>query len=591
MKDFLKNVGATVVGLMLFSVIAGVIGIMGIVGMIASSEATQSTTDNSVLVLKLDGIMEEQNNENEIANLFSDNNDGTLGLQETLSAIKKAKTNNDIKGIYIQGGALGADMAQMQELRDALVDFKKSGKWIIAYGEDFSQGTYYITTTADKIYLNHEGAIDWHGIGGQIAFYKDVLAKVGVKIIPFKCGKYKSATEPFTEDKMSEPSRQQTERYIGGWWNTICQAVSQSRGINVSTLNSYADRVISMEPAENMVKYKMVDGLLYNDEIKDVIKKKLGLGKDDVINQLSVADMANIKEDTNGDEVAVYYAYGDIVNETPKQAILQNNHYISGQDMCDDLESLANNDDIKAVVIRVNSGGGSAYASEQLWHAVQKLKAKKPVVISMGGAAASGAYYLSCAANYIFAEPTTITGSIGIFGMVFNKTDLMTKKLGIKYDEVKTNRNSTFGSADIPMTTEQMGFIQTSINRGYMLFKSRVAAGRKMSMERVEELAQGHVYLGEDAIKINLVDELGGLDRAVAKAAQLAKVKTWYAESYPEPMDMVDQLLNSGTTRNNFLDEQLRLALGTLYEPFMLTRSLQQMDAIQARMPFRLQVN
>ena len=591
MKDFLKNVGATVVGLMLFSVIAGVIGIMGIVGMIASSEATQSTTDNSVLVLKLDGIMEEQNNENEIANLFSDNNDGTLGLQETLSAIKKAKTNNDIKGIYIQGGALGADMAQMQELRDALVDFKKSGKWIIAYGEDFSQGTYYIATTADKIYLNHEGAIDWHGIGGQIAFYKDVLAKVGVKIIPFKCGKYKSATEPFTEDKMSEPSRQQTERYIGGWWNTICQAVSQSRGINVSTLNSYADRVISMEPAENMVKYKMVDGLLYNDEIKGVIKKKLGLGKDDVINQLSVADMANIKEDTNGDEVAVYYAYGDIVNETPKQAILQNNHYISGQDMCDDLESLADNDDIKAVVIRVNSGGGSAYASEQLWHAVQKLKAKKPVVISMGGAAASGAYYLSCAANYIFAEPTTITGSIGIFGMVFNKTDLMTKKLGIKYDEVKTNRNSTFGSADIPMTTEQMGFIQTSINRGYMLFKSRVAAGRKMSMERVEELAQGHVYLGEDAIKINLVDELGGLDRAVAKAAKLAKVKTWYAESYPEPMDMVEQLLNSGTTRNNFLDEQLRLALGTLYEPFMLTRSLQQMDAIQARMPFRLQVN
>ena len=591
MKDFFKNVGATVVGLMLFSVIVSVIGIMGIVGMIASTEATQSTSDNSVLVLKLDGIMEEQDTGNEITNLFSDGDNGTIGLQETLAAIKKAKTNNDIKGIYIEGGALAADMAQMQELRDALIDFKKSGKWIIAYGEDFSQGTYYIASVADKIYLNHEGAIDWHGIGGQIAFYKDVLAKVGVKIIPFKCGKYKSATEPFTEDRMSEPSRQQTERYIGGWWNTICQAVSQSRGINVSTLNAYADRLISMEPAENMVKYKMVDGLLYNDEIKNVIKKKLGLGDDDAVNQLSVADMANIKEETNGDEVAVYYAYGDIVNKTPKQAILQNNQYISGQDMCDDLESLADNDDIKAVVIRVNSGGGSAYASEQLWHAVMKLKEKKPVVVSMGGAAASGAYYLSCAANYIFAEPTTLTGSIGIFGMVFNKTDLMTKKLGIKYDEVKTNRNSTFGSTDIPMTTEQMGFIQTSVNRGYMLFKSRVAAGRKLSMERVEELAQGHVYLGEDALKIKLVDELGGLDRAVVKAAQLAKVKTWYAESYPEPMGVVEQLLNSGTSRNNFLDEQLRLALGSLYEPFMLTRSLQQMDAVQAHMPFRLQVN
>ena len=591
MKDFLKNVGATIVGLMLFSVIATVIGIMGIVGMIASTEATQTPSSNSVLVLKLDGMMQEQSSENEITSLFSDNQDGTQGLQETLSAIKKAKANKDIKGIYMEGGALVADMAQMQEVRDALVDFKKSGKWIIAYGESFSQGAYYLATTADKIYLNHEGVIDWHGIGGQVAFYKDVLAKVGVKIIPFKCGKYKSATEPFTEEKMSEPSRQQTERYIGGWWNTICQAVSQSRGINVSTLNAYADRVVSMEPTENLVKYKMVDGLLYNDEIKNVIKKRLGLGKDDGINQLSVADMANIKEETNGDEVAVYYAYGDIVNRVPKQAALQDNHFISGQDMCDDLESLANDDDIKAVVIRVNSGGGSAYASEQLWHAVMKLKAKKPVVISMGGAAASGGYYLSCAANYIFAEPTTLTGSIGIFGMVFNTADLMTKKLGIKYDEVKTNRNSTFGSTNTPMTAEQMGLVQASVNHGYTLFKSRVAAGRKLSMERVEEIAQGHVYLGEDASKIKLVDELGGLDRAVAKAAALAKVKTWYTEAYPAPQGIIEQLLNSETGRGNFLDEQLHLTLGVLYEPFMLTRNIQQMDAIQARMPFRLQVN
>ena len=591
MKDFLKNVGATVVGLFLFSVIATVIGIMGIIGMVASTEATQTTSDNSVLVLKLDGIMEEQSSQNEIVNWFSDNEDGVQGLQETLAAIKKAKTNKDIKGIYMEGGSLAADMAQMQEMRDALVDFKKSGKWIIAYGEAFSQGAYYVATTADKIYLNHVGVIDWHGIGGQVAFYKDILAKVGVKIIPFKCGKYKSATEPFTEEKMSEPSRQQTERYIGGWWNTICQAVSQSRGISVSTLNTYADQVLSMEPAENLVKYKMIDGLLYNDEIKDVIKKRLGLDKDDNINQLSVADMENMKEETNGDEVAVYYTYGDIVDRVPKQNLLQNNHFIASEDVCDDLESLAHDDNIKAVVIRVNSGGGSAYASEQLWHAVQKLKAKKPVVISMGGAAASGAYYLSCAANYIFAEPTTITGSIGIFGMVFNKSELMTQKLGIKYDEVKTNRNSTFGSADTPMTTEQMGFIQASINRGYMLFKSRVAEGRKLSMENVEEVAQGHVYLGEDALKIKLVDELGGLDRAVAKAAALAKVKTWYTGSYPEPQGFMEQLLNSETVKGNFLDEQLRLTLGVLYEPFMLTRSLQQMDPIQARLPFRLQVN
>ncbi len=591
MKDFFKYVGATVVGLIIFGIIATILSIMTIVGMVASSQAKKSVGDNSVLVLKLDGTMNEQNDEG--LNLFGQlNNSGSLGLQETLSAINKARQNDNVKGIYLEAGALGADMAQLQELRDALADFKKSGKWIIAYGEVFTQGSYYVASLADKIYLNPSGTLDWHGIGGEVRFIKDFYAKLGVKVVPLKVGKYKSATEIFTEDRMSEPNREQTERYIGGWWQTMCQSVGKSRGIAVDTLNAYADRLVSYEDPKNLMRYKLIDGLLYNDQVKDVVKKQLKLDKDESISQVSVADMGNVPEEATGEEVAVYYAYGSIVNERSPQGIFAADHEIVATEVCRDLADLADNDEVKAVVIRVNSGGGSAYASEQIWRAVELLKKKKPVVVSMGGAAASGGYYMSAGANYIFAEPTTITGSIGIFGLVADVSELMTQKLGFKFDEVKTNRNATLGAVGHPMTPEQIGYVQGSIQRGYTLFKTRVAQGRRMTMDQVEQNAQGHVFLGSDALKLKLVDELGGLDKAVDKAAKLAKLKEYYASTYPAPKDMMTQILDGlETSKGTNLDEQLRTTLGVFYEPFVLMRTIQRQDALQARMPFIIKPN
>lgn len=584
MKDFFKYVGATIIGLILFGVVASIIGVMGIVGIVASSEATQKVKENTVLVINLDGVMQEQANEN-FSTMLTGSTD--LGLHEILSAIKKAQSNENIRGIYLNAGALGADMAQLEEIRNALENFKKSKKWIVAYGEIYSQPCYYLASVADKIYMNPQGSLDWHGIGGQMFFLKDTYAKIGIKMIPFKCGKYKSATEIYTEDHMSGPSREQTERYIGGWWQTICRAVSKSRGISTDTLNAYADRVISLEDPKNMVKYRMVDGLLYNDQVKGTIKKLLKLNEDDPINQITVNGMCNVPEKEHGDEIAVYYAYGTIVNEEEPQSLMMSDHLIVSKKVCKDLAGLADDDNVKAVVVRVNSGGGSAYASEQIWRQMELLKAKKPVVVSMGGAAASGGYYMSAGANYIFAEPTTITGSIGIFGIAMDRSELMTQKLGVKYDEVKTNRNSTIGSEVTPMTAEQTGYIQASVNRGYALFKSRVAQGRRMTPDKVEANAQGHVFLGSDALKLGLVDELGGLDKAVAKAARLAKVKEYHTAGYPGKSGLFEDFMKiTEESSDGILDEKLRSTLGDFYEPFVLMRTASTQTGLQARMPF-----
>ena len=330
----------------------------------------------------------------------------------------------------------------------------------------------------------------------------------------------------------------------------------------------------------------MVDGLLYNDQVKGVVSSRLGLGKSDQVAQVSVADLNAAPSKTEGDQIAVYYAWGDIVQDRPAQGAFSNAHLIVGREMCKDLQDLADNDDVKAVVIRINSGGGSAYASEQIWHQIEALRTKKPVVVSMGGAAASGGYYISAAADYIVAEPTTITGSIGIFGLQLDKSKLLTEKLGLRYDEVKTNRNATMGGAMSPMTAEQMGLMQASVNRGYALFKSRVARGRRLNMQQVEERAQGHVFLGTDALKLHLVDELGGLDKAVAKAGKLAKLDKHYTVSYPAPENWMDQLLDVGSYKGTALDEQLRLTLGSFYEPVMMLRTVEQLDPLQARCPF-----
>lgn len=591
MKDFIKNVLATMVGMFGFFIVMGVIGMMSIIGMIASGNAAQNVEKNSVFVLNLSGTISEQGSENPLS-MFTGDNSLNSGLNDILSSIKKAKANDDIKGIYIEAGALAANYATLQEIRNALADFRKSGKWIVAYGDFYTQGAYYVASVADKVYINPKGIVDWHGIGAQTMFYKDFMAKFGVKWEVVKVGTFKSATETFTEEKMSDANRLQTKTFIDGTWRNVCDAVSKSRGISVDSLNSYADSYLALQATETLVKAKMVDGLMYGDQVKDAVKKMMKLEKDDDIAQLTLNDMLNVKDGkVEGSEIAVYYAEGDIVQDPKAATMFGNNNYIASRKVCKDLEDLMNDDDVKAVVVRINSGGGDAYASEQMWHQMSELRKVKPVVVSMGDYAASGAYYMSAPASWIVAQPNTLTGSIGIFAVIPDLSGLVTTKLGVRFDEVKTNRNSTFGNLMArPFNAEEKAMLQASVNRGYSLFRQRVADGRRLPVESVEKIAQGRVWLATDALNIKLVDQLGGIDDAVKKAAELAKLKDYYTSDYPAAASWMDNLLNSMSSSGTYLDEQLRQTLGDFYQPFTMLRSIDKREAIQARIPYAISI-
>lgn len=588
MKDFFKYTAATVVGIIVFTIVCVALSVMSIVGMVASASATQAVEKNSVLVLKLNGSIDEQGTDNTIGKLTG-NYIPSTGLNDILSAIKKAKEEENIKGIYIDAGVLSTDYATLQEIRSALEDFRKSGKKIIAYAGTYSQGSYYLASVADKIYLNPIGMVDWHGIGAQPVFYKDMLAKFGIKFQVVKVGTFKSATETYTEEHMSDANRLQTKMFLDGTWKQVCNAVSKSRGISVDSLNRYADELLMFQSAESLLKRKVVDGLAYASDMKDIAKAQFGIGKDDDLNRLFVSDMTNVKEkQTSGEEIAIYYAYGDIVQSEKVSLLGGGSHCIVSSTVCSDLKDLMDDDDVKAVVIRVNSGGGDAFASEQIWHQVMELKKKKPVVVSMGGCAASGAYYMSAPASWIVAQPTTLTGSIGIFAVFPDMSGLVTQKLGVKFDEVKTNRNSTFGNLMArPFNEEETAVMQQYVNRGYQLFRKRVADGRRLPVESVEKIAQGRVWLGADAIGLKLVDQLGGLNDAVAKAAKLAKLSEYYTVDYPAPSSWIDQLL-AGASDAGSVDARLRLTLGDLYEPVSLMRNLDKHEALQARIPFAI---
>ena len=590
MKDFFKYVLATVVGMLLFSIVMGVFMVMSMVGIVASGEQTKSIKDNSVLVLNLSGTLDERAQADPMAFIKGEDTEAT-GLDDMLAAIRKAKTNDKVKGIYIEAGAFAADSyASLQAVRKALADFRSSGKWIVAYSDSYSQSTYYLASVANKVWVNPQGMIDWHGLASQKIYLKDLLEKVGVKMQVTKVGKYKSAVEMFTVDKMSDADREQTEAYINGIWKNVVNDVAASRHLTASQLNTYADSLITLAPATELVKMKMADQLLYTDQVKAEVKKLLNIDQKDEIYQLSVSDMANVKDERKeGDQVAVYYAFGDIVDGAAAGPTSLNESVIDAQKVCRDLEKLANDDDVKAVVVRVNSGGGSAYASEQIWHQVSELKKKKPVVVSMGGMAASGGYYMSAAANWIVAEPTTLTGSIGIFGMFPDMSNLMTNKLSLHFDLAKTNKYSDFGTQSRAFNADELAHLGTYIDRGYKLFRKRVADGRHMSEAQVEQIAQGHVWLGQDALKIKLVDQLGGLNEAVSKAAALAKLDKYHTASYPAPAGWSEMLLDRMQS-GNYLDEQMKAALGEYYEPMMVVRNLSNRNPIQARLPFYIYI-
>ena len=584
MKDFIKYTMATVVGLVLVSIIMGILTFVSMAGMIASEGMSSPIEKKSVLRITLKGsITERAGEENPLSKLGGETTQ-QIALDQALQALEKAAKNDKIEGIYMEGGILSAYPAEVQELRQALLEFKKSGKWIIAYADTYSRSAYYLCSVADKVYLNPIGMLDWSGLSSNPMFFTGLMKKLGIKMQVFKVGTYKSAVEPYIAEQMSDANREQVSSYQQSIWNNMLKDVAKSRKTTAEALNSLADSLTILSGPEASVKGGLVDKLCYQDEVKKILKNKAKMDEDESLRFVSISDVAQSEElnDKVDDEIAVYYAYGEIKEDITGGFAQES--AITSKQMTKDLQELREDDDVKAVVLRVNSPGGSAYASEQIWREVQLLSKEKPVIVSMGALAASGGYYISCGANKIFAEPTTLTGSIGIFGMIPDATELLTDKLGLSFDVVKTNAHSDFGAMGRPLNESECRLMQAYINQGYELFTGRVAQGRKISQDSVKAVAEGRVWTGEQAMKIGLVDKLGNLNDAIAAAAKAAKIEKYSVGRYPEPAPWFASLLQE--KKADYMDSQMRSALGEFYPAFSLIRNLKNQDAIQARMTF-----
>ena len=587
---------ATICGIAIFLVVTGFFLTISLLGMIASDSASTKVKENSVFVIKLDGTISERVEEGSPINEILDLGDmSAMGLDDLICAIRKAKDNEDIKGIYLEGGALAFDApATAQQLRDALKDFKKSGKWIVAYADKYYQTSYYVASVADNIYLNDHGHIEFTGLGAKGEYLKGLYDKLGIKYMVAKVGKYKSYVERNTQTGMSDYDREQRTAYLNGIWNYWLKEMAEGRKVNAETLNQLAnDSIMGFADTKDYVTAKLIDKVMFPEEIKAEIKKRLKIDKDDDINQLTLSNMLNVKSEKkdDGEKIAIYYAYGSIVDSEAMNMLDGGEHCIVGKTTAADLRKLADDDDVKAVVFRVNSGGGSAVASEQIRHALKLVKAKKPVVVSMGGMAASGGYWISSPANYIFAEPTTITGSIGIFGLIPNFSGLVTDKLGVTFDGVTTNKFSDY-ETDLILgkdNDEIMKHLQTYINQGYLQFLDIVSEGRGIKPAEVDSIGQGRVWLATDALKIKLVDQLGSLDDAVKKAAELAKAKEYHTAAYPNEGSWFDRFLPNEENKGSYLDsriqQEFKALLGDLYEPLMeIRQTLKGSSRMQARM-------
>ena len=593
MKQFLKYTLATICGILIVVFVLVLVFGASVAGMMSSgSSAPAQVKDNSVFVLKLEGLVQERGEEDTPLDLLLGTNDmSVMGLDDIVASIRKAKQEDDIKGIYMEGGLTSFDSpATAQQVRDALKDFKKSGKWVIAFADNYTQSAYYVASVADSVFLNKTGMIELRGIGGKREYMTGLYEKIGVKYQPVRVGKYKSYVESVTRKDMSPENREQTEAYQQGIWKHMLKDIAESRKVTAEQIDQMvSDSIMAFAAPEDYVKSKLIDGLKYPETIKTSIKSKLGIDGD--INQLMLTDMVSLpaKDNENGDEVAVYYAYGEIIDKNT--SLFATEHSIIGKETVEDLAKLAKDDKVKAVVLRVNSPGGSAIASEEIAHAITLLKEKKPVVVSMGGLAASGGYMISAYGDYIFAEPTTITGSIGIFGLIPNLSGLMTDKLGITFDGTKTNRYTDYEENLVLSkdNAQELKFMQTYVDRGYETFLSIVGEGRKMSRDQVHEIAQGRVWLATDALPIKLIDQLGSLDDAVKKAAELAKLTDYHYKNYPEPSIWYEQLMDSDEKHSTNLDSQLREVLGELYEPILEARRDMQRNRLQARLPFALE--
>ena len=548
MAIFVKNEGQprkklgclwkTIIGIGVYFLFCGILSLL--MGDMMSTPTTV-LEENTIYRIDLKGALVDQAAEENpfdalTSELTGQSSTTTVGLNDLLNNIALAKDNDKILGIYLKGGSLSAAPASAKTLRDALLDFKQSGKFIIAYADSYSQTNYYIASVADKIYLNAVGSVAWDGLSAEKMYFTRVMEKIGVEMQILKVGTFKSAVEPYFRTSMSAEDRKQTEQYLTGIWSEMKTAVAANRKMTVEQLDKYADECMSLQPQHEYVDYGFVDTLVYIQDMDTVLRMYAGTQD---YNTLSHSKMTNVERVKNKatDKVAVLYAEGAIY-DSGKEGIVEGK-------ILKQIKKIHDNEDVKAVVFRVNSPGGSADASEQIWHAVRTLQAKGlPVVVSMGDYAASGGYYISCSADYIYAEPTTLTGSIGIFGTVPNFSKLM-DKVGLDVDGVSTNKHATLTTNAIykGMNKEEMALMQSMVERGYDLFTKRCADGRGMSQDDIKKIGEGRVWLGKDALEIGLVDELGNINNAIAKAAELAGLGEYAIVDYPEKKDPLEELL------------------------------------------------
>ena len=546
--------GKTLVGIVVYFGICFLFGLM--MGDMMSTPATK-LEENTIYRIDLKGkLVEQAGEENPFDALFAEmygQSTSTVGLSDLLSNIALAKDNDKILGIYLKGGSLSAGPASAKALRDALLDFKQSGKFVIAYADSYSQTNYYIASVADKMFFNPVGSLAWDGLSAQKEYYTRLFEKIGIEMQILKVGTFKSAVEPYFRTSMSDADRKQTEQYLGGIWSEMKTAVGQSRQIATEQLHAYADECMSLQPQEKYLTYNFVDSLVYIQEMDSILRTYAGT-KD--YKQLSNSKMTNVERSENEakDKVAVLYAEGAI-SDAGAEGIVEGK-------ILKTIKKIYKDDDVKAVVFRVNSPGGSADASEQIWHAMKMLQDKGlPVVVSMGDYAASGGYYISCNADYIYAEPTTLTGSIGIFGTVPNINKLR-EKVGLDIDGVSTNKHSALNVNAIyrGMNPQETALMQNMVERGYDLFTRRCADGRGMSQDEIKKIGEGRVWLGKDALEIGLVDSLGNINDAIAKAVELAELGDYQLVSYPEKKDPFEEMLKmfDSTTPEERLIMQVR---------------------------------
>jgi protease-4 len=578
MKQFLKFTLATIVGVILASLL-GTLIFFGVVGAIAgSSDKVTEIKPNSIYELDLKGTLVDRSEDDQFSAVLAEAlvrpAQQSIGLDDILSNIEKAKTDPNIKGIYLKGGELLGGFASIKEIRDALLDFKKSGKFIVAYADNYLQKNYYLASVADKVLINPEGMLELKGLSAELMFFKNTLDKLGIEMQVVKVGTYKSAVEPFVNTKMSDANREQVTAYVGSLWKEVLNQISTARKIPVDSLNAYADQMMMFQPTIKSKQYKLVDSLVYVDQVDSVLTKYL---KDYKLVKHTELMKAPDNKKYQKEKLAVIYAVGGI-DDGDGEGIVS-------EDLVKTIDKAAKDESVKAVVFRVSSPGGSAYGSEQIWRALTNLKAKKPLIVSMGDYAASGGYYISCVADKIVAQPNTITGSIGIFGLIPNIAGL-NNKLGLTYDGVKTNKLSDLPSVNRAFRPEEKELMQAYVNRGYELFVKRCADGRKKTIDQIKSIAEGRVWTGEAALRLGLVDKLGGIDEAVALAAEKAKLKEYQIKEFPEKEDFMSKLLKN--FEGDMETRMVKARLGEHYEIFRQMKNIEKINGIQARLPYDL---